>query len=420
MGTGFRHARLLLMPSGVGLAHLGRLLLIADALRKRGHAVAFAYGGRHGDLIEGAGVPCFAVAEVEVSDFAANVYALYTPVLVERALEEERAVIGAFRPDAVIADFRPTAAISSRTAGLPLVQIKNLCLTKQFDVAGLFLDRHRRPWRYWSARLLARAIQGRQRRNRARVLAEAAHRRGLAPRDLYDFFQGDLNLIADLPEFAGPCELPQSTRFVGPLVWEGPSRELPADLLERAGEGGVIYATTGNTGRPEVLDVVAETLGKRGDLRVILTTGAYGSPERYASYAGVRAWRFLPGSAAMRRADVAIHCGGSGTTYQSLGSGLPSVVIPTNNEQRINARLVAKHRVGVALDVASLSAERLRAAVGRVLGESSYRERTQSFQAVLAGWDGPALAVEAIEEFLGLAVQDGAPQPRQHHGATDT
>ena len=73
------------------------------------------------------------------------------------------------------------------------------------------------------------------------------------------------------------------------------------------------------------------------------------------------------------------------------------MVIPGNNEQRIDARLVARHGLGIALDAAD--PERLRRAVARVMGDPGYRERARCFAERMEGWSGPERAVAAVEEF---------------------
>jgi UDP:flavonoid glycosyltransferase YjiC (YdhE family) len=388
------------MPSAVGFAHLGRPLLVAEALRRRGHEVVFAYGGAHRGLLDDLGYACHPLPDIQATDFAADVHALWTPALVEEALEQEAALLDRLRPAAVLADFRPTAAISSRRAGIPLVSLRNAYLTDDFDLAALLIDRQRHPLRYRAARPFVSAIQSRQKRSAARTLVRAARRRGLSRfRSLFDFFTGDLDLLADAPGFF-PLRAGAAPHFVGPLVWEGPPG-VPAPPLPPAPPGvTTLYATAGHTGDPALLERVAAAFAGVDSLRVILATGRV-DPERYRGLPGIHAFAFFPGSAAAQASAAAIHCAGNGTTYQCLRAGCPAVVLPSNNDQEINARALARQGAGLALRADRTDAARLRAAVAQVVQMPGYRREAERLRDAWRGLDGAESAAEAIVGFLG-------------------
>ena len=161
-----------MVASGVGTAHLARLLLIARVLREQGHEVTFAAGG-DGRLASDDGFETVALPEVSVTDFSENVYAAYTAELVERCVREERAVIEATRPDVVVADFRPTAAISTRIAQVPYVSVLNGYMTSAFHPTDVLLGPGTGP-REAGVRVA--------RKQRPADPAEARSRRNVSPR----------------------------------------------------------------------------------------------------------------------------------------------------------------------------------------------------------------------------------------------
>ena len=387
--------RQLMVASGVGKAHLARLLLIARALRAQGHEVTFATGG-DGRLAAGEGFPTSELPEAEVSDFSENVYAAYTPELVERCVREERAVIEATRPDVVVGDFRPTAAISTRLERVPYVSVVNGYMTNAFDPTEILLEAGTARGKRAVASRVGRGIQAAQRRTLASAFRDVARRhrlKGLT--SLFHFLEGDRTLIADLPELCPLRKLPESHRYVGPLVWE-PAVDDGELVRELNATRPLIYATTGNTGARRLVELVLEAFGSDDRYEVVLTTGAYIEPPA-GTPPNVHVRRYARASEILRRAVAAVHCGGNGSTYQALAAGVPAVVVPHSNDQRINAYLLKHHGLGLALDLDKLTGGRqVRAAAELAAADAELRPRLLRFQELMTRARGPEAAADEI------------------------
>jgi UDP:flavonoid glycosyltransferase YjiC (YdhE family) len=372
----------LFVPAAVGRSHLTRLLLIARELRTRGVDAAFAYGGEHGDLLEG-----FArhpLADVEVRDFAADIFAAYTPEIMERAIADVTAAAEATGARALVFDLHPAAPIAAGEAGIPCASVTNADLTAGFDVAQAFSKRRAR------VATAIRTVQGRGAASGLRRVARAHGRRDL--RSVFDFARGDATLLADLAEWAPSASLAAGERYVGPLAFDE-----PGPMPQPPGEARRLYVTIGNTGSRELLDLAIEAFAGDPAYELAISSGAYVDPPRTD---GVIAERFLPGDALMRSSALAIHCGGSGTTYQALGAARATIVVPFSAGQRVNAQLTAHHRVGVAYEPRKLDAERLRAGVRHVLATPGYTVAAARFARRLREIDAPAAAAEAVIELL--------------------
>jgi UDP:flavonoid glycosyltransferase YjiC (YdhE family) len=403
--------RALLLPSGIGRAHLTRLVLIARALRRSGVEVAFAFMDQDPTLLA-EGFAVFQAPDATVTDFTANLYAAYTPQLVEQCVEQECTAVRAFRPDVLVSDLRPSTAITARLTGAPHVAVANAYMARQFNPVDVLMT-GRGAASLAVAGLAGRSLQGVQKRQFATPWRTVARSQGLRGLDsLDDFLEGDLTLLADLPEFCPLAGLQGSTRYIGPLVWEGSEADqsVPEMPAWRDPRLPLIYATTGNTGDGRLIELVAEAYGSDSSCQVLLTTGAYLRVPRATAVGRVRVERFVPGSMALRHSFAAIHCGGNGTTYQALASGVPSVVVPFSNDQRINAWLVKRHRVGVALDVKVLQARQLRAAVEVVQGDPQIGAAVRRFRDLLRRRTDAATAAAA--EITGLVTGGSAHSPR--------
>jgi UDP:flavonoid glycosyltransferase YjiC (YdhE family) len=354
-----------LLAGRVGRAHANRLSLIGDELTAAGHTV----------------VAPTHLPDIEVADFTANVYAEYTPEIIDASITAERELIERCGAEVVVADLRPTAAISARLAGVPLVTVVNAFMTDAFDPTTVLASNPSK-----AARLAGRGIQSAQKRSLATPFRDAARAHGRRDlRSLYDFFSGDVTLVADLPEFV-PVD---GLQYIGPLVWEPPDAPPAADPSRP-----LVYATLGNTGGAALVELVLAAFAD-AVYEVVLTVGPYVELPR-AAPPHVHVIRSVAGSQVLRRATAVIHCGGSGTTYQALAEGVPAVVVPFNAEQELNARLVARHRLGVALDLAKTAPSRLRAAVELVREVPELRAPLLRFQQLVRASDGPSTAAQVI------------------------
>ena len=389
---GQRVMRALMVPGGVGRSHVTRLVLIAHELRRRGAEVAFAVS-QVDPLFAWEGFDTFDVPEVEVADFDRNVFGAYMPELVEACVDAELRAIEVFAPDVLVSDLRPSAAITAALAEIRHVTVINAYLARQFDPALVFGD-------HPGAVGLSRLVQRVQKRTTVGAFREVARRRGLRGlHSLDDLLEGDRTLLADLREFCPLSDLPSTSRYVGPLVWEGaPPLDLDAVELPDP-DRPLIYVTTGNTGDRRLIDLVIEAFSDVDDLVVLITTGAYLDLSTVTTPSHIRLERFVPGSLALERAKVVVHCGGNGTTYQVIGHGRPAVVVPFTNDQRINAALVMRQGLGIALDPRRTRPANLVAAMAKAWRDTNIRARLERFRPLVTESDGPRSAAVEIDEF---------------------
>jgi len=403
--------RFLFIPSGIGFSHLGRLLLIADLLRRWGHQVVFAYGGRHGDQLLRLNYRCLPVTEINLPDdpdFAGPILERYSGAIIEQCIEDELGIIEKIRPDVIVSDLRPSALISARLAGKPCVTLRDAYMTDYFDLTSLVIDKQQYPHRHKAADWFISKIVNKQKERLANNWREVARKHGLRGyRSLYDFFRGDLNLVADLPAFAPLSRPPDNFHYVGPLIWEGQNDSASEPLPEcRSGER-MIYVSVGNTGGKRLLDLVVDAFHDRPQVQLIVTTGPYIDPGPYTGWSHIHVRPFISGTRIMRSSDLVIHFGGTGTTYQCLGNGLPMIVVPFNNGQKITARLIRRHGVGIPLSIAYANTERLLIAVRHLVQTPDFKDRAQHFQRMIQPLSGPRIAAKHTINLAQNTVMTG-------------
>ena len=396
--------RILINPSAVGRSHLTRLVLIALELQRQGAEVAFAFK-ENSQILEHYQFQVFPVSDAVVTDFSSNVFAAYTPSLIEQCVKDELKVIEAFTPDAIVGDFCFTAAISAKVAKMPYISVVNGYTTDYFDPVDVMIPKDTRPFDHKVASIASKAIQQVQKRTLATHFREVAQKYGLKKLvSLYDFLTGDLTLIADLPEFCPLQNLPLNFRYIGPLIWEGLNDTVPDYLKDLSSSKQLIYATTGNTGKEKFIQLVIDAFKNDSSYEVVLTTGAFIHPDAVPNVSNIHVASFIPGSEILKQSQAAIHCGGNGTTYQALSQGVPAVVIPFNNDQKINAWLVQKNKVGIPLSPSELTGDQVRLAVKKLVEDIDIQKNIQHFKNLLTRSNGPKSAADEIMSFLTARV----------------
>lgn len=379
------------------LAHVARPLKVAQELRAMGHRVLFAGDGNHLDFARRAGFDVFPLVELEPGVFlkAARqpipMLGLWTPERVERFVRGELALMRELKPDLVIGDLRLTTAISVRAAGLPYANLMNAYTTKYSAIRVPIFPRPINP--------IGGAIRSRL---LIRPFNLVRRRYGLPPmKHWLELWEGDMTLLADVPEYAPLKRQPENFHYVGPIIWE-PEVRLPDWVSELNPHRPVIYFTLGSSGHRFLFRRLVDSLNGLG-YQVIITTGGQVDPADLSGLpADFHVADFLPGSKIIERSDAVVFHGGNGTAYQALASGVPVISIPTHVEQRWNAnRLVS---LGIGLKLNKLEAGPLREAISEVLENPRYRANAMRFKAILANYHGPKTAAHLIDKHLSGCV----------------
>jgi NDP-glycosyltransferase len=98
--------------------------------------------------------------------------------------------------------------------------------------------------------------------------------------------------------------------------------------------------------------------------------------------------------------DIFISHGGMNSTMESLYFGVPLIVIPHINEQRITAQRIQKLGLGIGIDEAAVTAGTLKKAVLRIAQEPGFAKRAQAMQQTIREAGGCQRAANALQDYL--------------------
>jgi len=293
-----------------------------------------------------------------------------------------------FRPDLLLADHSPAALLAARAARLPAVQIGN----------GFELPPAASPLP--SIRVWEEVPE-------ARLVASEGSALANANAVFHAFKAPPLERLADLFDLAGKvyatfAELDHYGERAG-VEYVGPAYSL--DLGERVdwplGEGPRVFAYL----RPLVAgaEALLEALAERRGPGVCAAVGF--SAETIARFARDHL-RVVPGPVALapllEGASAAVTYGSIGTLAPFLLAGVPVLMVPQTVEQYLVSRRVEAWGGGLLVRGARTRSA-FAAAIERLVGEASYRERAAAFAAKHRGFHPDQVTERAVtiaEEVL--------------------
>lgn len=106
----------------------------------------------------------------------------------------------------------------------------------------------------------------------------------------------------------------------------------------------------------------------------------------------------------LQQAAVFITHGGINSMHEGLYYGVPLILIPQQFEQLLNARCAAAHGAGLILEDQlrgrPITAESLRGALDRVLGDPGFRAAAGRVQGMLRATGGYSAAADEIQAYI--------------------
>jgi rhamnosyltransferase subunit B len=114
----------------------------------------------------------------------------------------------------------------------------------------------------------------------------------------------------------------------------------------------------------------------------------------------VRRFSYLPFSKVMPQVDAVIHHGGRGTLSRAIAAGVPQLVLAMGADRPDNAQRLKRLGVADCLPPPHWTADRVAAALRRLMGSSVVKNRCKELAARLQQCDATTAACEIIEEVV--------------------
>ncbi|SDP87635.1 glycosyltransferase [Lentzea jiangxiensis] len=356
--------------------HVFPLVPLARAAREAGHEVVFATGQDFLGIVRDLGFEAhpagISVGEAEAearrrhgdADVTRLMITMFADVLPRATAGDLAALLPRVRPDLVVYEQSDVgAAKAARDAGIPVV---SHVIGRSMPPPVQQLAAPEMAW-LWD---------------------------GAAPADL---MLGDVvvDLWPDVVRDPVVAALPTVLRQ-RPAAFD---LDVPMPEVESAKP--LVYLTLGTVsfGRTEVLRAAVDGLA-RLPVTVLVALGP-GDPALLGEVPGtVHVAGFVPQAQVLRRADLVVHHGGTGTVLGALAAGLPQLVLPQGADQFVNADVLAQTGAGAKLVGPEATADAVTAAARHLLDDPAARNVATTAAAEIARMPEPAAVVEELTALV--------------------
>lgn len=191
-----------------------------------------------------------------------------------------------------------------------------------------------------------------------------------------------------------------SYKFVGPIIYHREENSIPPHLLNT--EKPIIYIALG-TVYNDNLTVYQNLIHmfKDKSYQGFVSIGKYINPDSLGTIPkNVYIDKYLPQLEMLKRADLFISHGGMNSVNESLYFGVPMLLIPHIQEQRVNADRVEELGAGICYPKKDVSGEEILKYIRKILEKPSYKTNAGIIGKTLIQAGGAEKAVEHIYEFL--------------------
>ncbi|MBL7670388.1 MAG: hypothetical protein JNM39_07865 [Bdellovibrionaceae bacterium] len=402
--------RLLFMAESITLAHVVRLLTLAEGQKKMGHEVIFATAEKYQSWAEAKGFQFRKIHCLDSAIFQQRLSKGQTFLQhqeISDQVHEDIRLLKELRPNVVIGDFRLSLGISAKVARVPYLGVINAYWT-HFDPKDMpvpetpFLSLIGRKLAYPLFRstqgLLVPLLLRQQANGFNKVRMEYAQPPLQSVIDSYS--QADYLVFPDAPEIVPPppTNFRIPWKFLGPVAGNLPC-ELPDWWPDLKPTVPVIYLNMGSSGKQELTPKIVNVLT---ELPAQIIVGTSQSIQRQLPHLPGRLFSAtaLPGDQICQRADLVICNGGAPSMYQALLEGRPTIGITNNMDQRIAMPYFARLPFVKHLRTWNLKGDQLKKSTSELLDNPLVKIEAKDFSQVLHKYNIDEQLMDAIKEVL--------------------
>ena len=408
---------ILFAPVTFDLAETTRMLEIAKGIRNHPQASKtfdlqfISNGGDLEHLIEEEGFPLKRLEPrftPEKIEFFGKVDKgeVFAPAFSDREMmdliENEVAYLKEIQPACVVTGSYMTIPVTCRILKIPLVWVIQSTWLKDFFAhgAGMTDEIRFKPLKAVADWFILLFINFWIRYGFLGPVNRAARHFGVPGyRSIFDYWHGDVTMVAEPPEFTG-VKLPAGYYYTGPLIarQEFPIPEEVREPATRQASDLLCDGQLGHSGdhrqhyrklrgKPyRVIAPVKEHLNKVPGVKV-------------PSNVLVTDW--LPAHRVNPMADLSLIHGGIGTVMTAALAGKPVVGIGMQPEQVANLAALVRKGFAIRIPKSKNPSRQVQAAITQLLHDEAALQKAKEFSRVVARWNGPQEAAALLYEKFG-------------------
>ncbi|MBL7689222.1 MAG: hypothetical protein JNJ49_14395 [Bdellovibrionaceae bacterium] len=404
-------APILFMAESATLAHVVRLLTLADSLELPRSSIHFATASHYRNWIEARGMSFVPLQCQDTGAFQQKLdqgRSVIDKHLLSAQVKEDIEILNSIRPQIVVGDFRLSLAISARSLHIPYLGIANSYWTRltpgKMPLPELsFL----KPIGRSISELLFKA-------SRELIVPHILQRHaddfnivraqyGMTPyRSIIDAYtDADWIGFADASEVVTPSsQFGSRYTMLGPLNGRVDCPQ-PSWWNELNDDQPIVYLNLGSSGKHELAPLLIEALS---ELPIQIIAGSIEPTERpisYSSGAKLFSARVLPGDAVCQKAQVVICNGGAPSSYQALAAGRPVIGITRNMDQALNMQSMSPFSFVRTFSAWDCPLGEITSCTKEFMNHQTIHDDAQAFKTRLLAYDHKALFKQALMKTVG-------------------
>jgi UDP:flavonoid glycosyltransferase YjiC (YdhE family) len=317
-------------------------------------------------------------------------------------VENEVAVLKRLNPVATITGSYPSIPVTCRVLQIPLVWVVQSTWLPDFFEHGAGMTDRVRPAaiKAIADQCILAFINFWIKHGFLNSVNHAAKHFCVAGYDsIFDYWRGDITLVAEPPGFSG-IKLPPNHFFIGPLI---PQDEfpMPQEIMEIPRDQPLIYFAMGSSGTREIVARIIEGFEGRPYRVIAPVKFQLAQVQRVRIPSNVLMTDWVPALQVNKMADLTVIHGGIGTVMTAALAGKPVVGVGMQMEQVAN--LACLERLGFAIRVHKWRnpSRQIQKAIAKLLKDERAKSKATAFAEVVGRWDGPQMAVERLLQRYG-------------------
>ena len=326
----------------------------------------------------------------------------FTDAEMIQRVENEVAVLKRLAPVAVVTGSYPSIPVTCRVLKIPLVWVVQSTWLPDFFEHGAGMTDHVRPAAIKAVadRCILAFINFWIKHGILDSVNHAAKHFGVPGyQSIFDYWRGDITLVAEPPEFSG-VKLPPNHFFTGPLI---PQEEfpMPEEVRNIPRDKPLIYFAMGSSGTREIVARIIESFEGRPYRVIAPVKFQLSQVPNVHIPSNVLVTDWVPAVQVNKMTDLSVIHGGIGTVMTAALAGKPVVGVGMQMEQVAN--LACLERLGFAIRVGKSRnpSRKVQEAIAELLNDESAKCKAAAFAKVVAQWDGPKLAAARLVERYG-------------------
>lgn len=367
---------------GWNIAETTRMIEIAKEASKDFEICFTSYGGQFNPLVEAAGFKLIPLEPTETPEKIERLWKIdrgekyahpFSFEELQLRVQHELELFEKIQPVALVMGSVLSFPISARVAKIPLVNVIPFALSRGYlnnnlpTVPGA-------P--QWLNQVIKQGIFHLPllTKNFNRV----ARLYGLPSfKNLISIWEGDYNLLTEVPSLFPRIKLDARSQFVGP-IYAKLDGDIPSEVLSfiTGSEVPTVYCAMGSSANREVLKTVVESLDNL-PLRIVAPIKAHLENLAIRVPSNVLVTDWLPAHKVNPLCDIALIHGGQGTVQTACDSGTPFVGIGMQPEQSINIENIVRFGAAIRISRRKVDKKRLQESIEALLSNPQYKKKAQ-------------------------------------------